>query len=88
VAYGAELEQYPIVGAVLIASMAVIAGDAWTSEFELVWNEAFEIVAATMLEVRTKRRSSLRRDPKPLRSGPSPALPFLRPERAGDVSAR
>jgi hemoglobin-like flavoprotein len=50
VAYGAEPEHYPIVGAVLIASMAVIAGDAWTSEFEVAWNEAFEIVAATMLE--------------------------------------
>jgi hemoglobin-like flavoprotein len=50
VAYGAEPEHYPIVGAVLIASMAAIAGDAWTSEFEVAWNEAFEIVAATMLE--------------------------------------
>jgi hemoglobin-like flavoprotein len=30
----------------------------------------------------------VRRDPKPLRSGPSPAPPLLRPERAGEVSAR
>jgi hypothetical protein len=50
VAYGAEPEHYPVVGAVLIASMAAIAGDAWTTEFEAAWNEAFEIVAATMLE--------------------------------------
>jgi hemoglobin-like flavoprotein len=50
VAYGAEPEHYPVVGAVLIASMAAIAGDAWTSEFEAAWSEAFEIVAATMLE--------------------------------------
>jgi nitric oxide dioxygenase len=50
VAYGAEPEHYPVVGTVLIASMAAIAGDAWTSEFEVAWSEAFEIVAATMLE--------------------------------------
>jgi hemoglobin-like flavoprotein len=50
VAYGAEPEHYPVVGAVLIASMAAIAGDAWTTEFEAAWNEAFEIVATTMLE--------------------------------------
>jgi hemoglobin-like flavoprotein len=50
VAYGAEPEHYPVVGTVLIASMAAIAGDAWTSEFETAWSEAFEIVAATMLE--------------------------------------
>jgi hemoglobin-like flavoprotein len=50
VAYGAEPEHYPVVGTVLIASMAAIASDAWTSEFETAWSEAFEIVAATMLE--------------------------------------
>jgi nitric oxide dioxygenase len=50
VAYGAEPEHYPVVGTVLIASMAAIAGDAWTSEFEAAWSEAYGIVAATMLE--------------------------------------
>jgi hypothetical protein len=30
--------------------MAAIAGDAWATEFEAAWNEAFESVAATMLE--------------------------------------
>ncbi len=50
VAYGAQPEHYPVVGTVLIASMAAIAGDAWTNEFEAAWSEAFEIVAATMLE--------------------------------------
>ena len=28
-AYGAEPEHYPVVGAVLIASMAAVAADAW-----------------------------------------------------------
>ena len=50
VAYGAQPEHYPVVGTALIASMAAIAGDAWTAEYEAAWAEAFEIVAATMIE--------------------------------------
>jgi len=50
VAYGARPEHYPVVGSVLIASMAAIAGDAWQAEFEEAWAGAFEIVATTMLE--------------------------------------
>ena len=50
IAYGARPEHYPVVGTALIASMAHIAGDAWTREYEVAWSEAFEIVAATMLE--------------------------------------
>jgi hemoglobin-like flavoprotein len=50
VAYGAQPEHYPVVGTVLIASMAAIAGDAWTAEYEAAWAEAFGVVAATMLE--------------------------------------
>lgn len=50
VAYGAQPEHYPVVGSVLIASMAAIAGDAWTAEYEAAWAEAFAVVAATMLE--------------------------------------
>jgi hemoglobin-like flavoprotein len=50
VAYGARPERYPLVGGVLIAAMATIAGDTWTAEYELAWNDAFVLVAATMLE--------------------------------------
>jgi hemoglobin-like flavoprotein len=50
VAYGARPEHYPVVGSVLIASMAAIAGDEWKPEYESAWSAAFEIVAATMLE--------------------------------------
>jgi len=50
VAYGAKPEHYPLVGATLIASMAVIAGPDWKPQYERAWNAAFEIVAATMLE--------------------------------------
>jgi len=50
VAYGAKPEHYPVVGAVLIASMAAVAGDQWKPEHESAWGAAFEIVAATMVE--------------------------------------
>ena len=50
VAYGAKPEHYPIVGSVLIGSMAAVAGDAWKREYEVAWTAAFEIVAATMIE--------------------------------------
>jgi hemoglobin-like flavoprotein len=50
IAYGAQPEHYPVVGTVLIASMAAVAGDAWKPEHEAAWGGAFEIVAATMLE--------------------------------------
>ena len=50
VEYGAQPEHYPVVGSVLIASMAAVAGEAWTMEFERAWSAAFEIVAGAMIE--------------------------------------
>jgi hemoglobin-like flavoprotein len=50
VRYGARPEHYPIVGQVLIASMAEIAGPAWTIEYEVAWAEAFAVVSGAMLE--------------------------------------
>jgi len=50
VRYGAQPEHYPVVGQVLITSMAQIAGDAWTLEYELAWTEAFSVVAGAMLD--------------------------------------
>jgi len=50
VTYGARPEHYPLVGEVLLASMAEIAGPAWSPEYERTWTEAFAIVAGTMLE--------------------------------------
>ena len=50
VAYGAQPEHYPVVGSVLIASMAEIAGEAWMPHHEQAWSEAFGIVAAAMLD--------------------------------------
>ena len=50
VAYGAQAAHYPVVGEVLIASMAEIAGAAWRAEYEDAWVAAFGIVAAAMLD--------------------------------------
>ena len=50
VAYGARPEHYPVVGEVLIASMAHVAGDAWRAEYGRAWAAAFEIVTRVMLE--------------------------------------
>jgi hemoglobin-like flavoprotein len=50
VAYDAEPAHYPVVGAVLIASMAEIAGDAWRPEYEAAWAEAYSVVAGAMQE--------------------------------------
>jgi hemoglobin-like flavoprotein len=50
VAYGAEPDHYPVVGEVLIASMAQVAGHAWRPEYERAWAAAFEVVAGAMLE--------------------------------------
>jgi hemoglobin-like flavoprotein len=50
VAYGAEPEHYPVVGEVLIASMAKVAGPAWRPEYERAWSAAFEVVAGAMME--------------------------------------
>jgi nitric oxide dioxygenase len=48
-AYGALPEHYPIVGSALIASMADVAGDAWTPEYERAWVAAFDVVASAMI---------------------------------------
>ena len=49
VAYGAQPAHYPVVGEVLIASMAEIAGEQWRPEYERAWGEAFGVVAGVML---------------------------------------
>jgi hemoglobin-like flavoprotein len=49
VAYGARPEHYPIVGQVLIESMAAVAGDAWTPAYERAWAAAYDVVAGAML---------------------------------------
>jgi hemoglobin-like flavoprotein len=50
VRYGARAEHYPVVAAVLIASMAEIAGPAWRPHHERAWAAALDVVAGAMLE--------------------------------------
>jgi len=50
VGYGTKPEHYPVVGEVLIAAMATVAGRAWRPEHERAWAEAFAVVAGAMLE--------------------------------------
>jgi methyl-accepting chemotaxis protein len=50
VGYGAEPAHYAVVGKVLIASMAEVAGGAWRPEHEAAWADAFGVVAGVMLE--------------------------------------
>jgi hemoglobin-like flavoprotein len=50
VRYGARAEHYPVVAAVLIASMAEIAGPAWSPHHERAWDAALGVVAGAMLE--------------------------------------
>jgi hemoglobin-like flavoprotein len=39
-----------VVGVILIASMAEVAGDSWRPEYERAWSAAFEVVAGVMLD--------------------------------------
>jgi methyl-accepting chemotaxis protein len=50
VAYGAQPAHYPVVGEVLIASMAEVAGAAWRPRYGRAWAAAFDVVAGAMLD--------------------------------------
>jgi methyl-accepting chemotaxis protein len=50
VAYGARPEHYPVVAEVLLASMAEVAGEAWTDAVASAWAGALGLVAEAMLE--------------------------------------
>jgi hemoglobin-like flavoprotein len=50
VAYGAEPGHYPVVGQVLIESMADVGGSAWRFEYSTAWAAAFDVVAGAMLD--------------------------------------
>jgi methyl-accepting chemotaxis protein len=50
VVYGARPEHYPVVGEVLIASMAEVAGSRWRPEYGRAWSDALAVVAGVMQE--------------------------------------
>jgi hemoglobin-like flavoprotein len=47
--YGARPEHYPVVGQVLIETMAETAGDAWKPEYTAAWQEAYGVVENLMI---------------------------------------
>jgi hemoglobin-like flavoprotein len=47
--FGAQPEHYPVVGEVLIESMAEIAGPAWKPEYTSAWQEAYGVVQGVLL---------------------------------------
>ena len=48
--YGVDPSQYPIIGAVLVDALANVAGADWRPEYERAWTDAFDAVAAVMLQ--------------------------------------
>jgi hemoglobin-like flavoprotein len=49
-AYGVTPEMYPLVGQVLLASMAELAGEAWNTDLSDAWSDAYGVVASAMLD--------------------------------------
>ena len=54
VEYGAQAEHYPVVGEVLIGTMAEVAGDRWKPEYTAAWQEAYGVVQTVMLAGATR----------------------------------
>jgi hemoglobin-like flavoprotein len=55
VEYGAQAGHYPVVGEVLIGTMAEVAGDAWKPEYTAAWQEAYGVIQGVMLSGATAR---------------------------------
>lgn len=50
VEYGARPEHYPVVGSVLLETMAEMAGPSWKPEYTSAWAEAYQVVQDVMLK--------------------------------------
>ena len=50
VEYGTRPEHYPVVGSVLLETMAEIGGSAWRPEYTSAWAEAYQAVQDVMLK--------------------------------------
>jgi hemoglobin-like flavoprotein len=48
--YGVRLEHYAIVGQTLLATLADVAGDAWSKELEGAWTRAYTFAAGAMVQ--------------------------------------
>lgn len=47
--YGVRADHYPVVGSVLLVTMAELGGDAWRPEYTAAWAEAYGVVQDAML---------------------------------------
>ena len=50
IGYGAEEAQFPVVRDVMVASLAEVAGYAWTPQLSSDWGAALDTVAGYMIE--------------------------------------
>ena len=48
--YGVKREQYPVVGQNLLATLADVAGDAWSDELEKAWSDAYGAIQSIIYE--------------------------------------
>ena len=48
--YGTRPEHYPVVGSVLLETMAEMGGSAWKPEYTSAWAEAYQVVQDVMLK--------------------------------------
>lgn len=48
--YGVTEEMYPWVGDALLATLAEVAGEAWTPQVERAWTDAYAAIAGLMLD--------------------------------------
>jgi hypothetical protein len=78
VGYGAQPAHYPVVGEVLIASMAEIAGDAWRPAYSRAWADAYG----------RRGRGHARRRGRDRRAARSVARPLGRRQARGQLSPR
>lgn len=53
--YKAERAHYQAVGAALIGALQAKLGPHWTPEFEAAWQEAYSLLARTMLDAAAER---------------------------------
>jgi hemoglobin-like flavoprotein len=53
--YGAHAEHYPVVGIVLLETMAEIGGPDWKPEYTSAWAEAYKVVQDVMLRGAARR---------------------------------
>lgn len=48
--YGVRDDHYPVVGSILLATLAEFAGDAWTDDLGEAWGAAYTWVAGLMMD--------------------------------------